>query len=115
MSGANAAGAAVSQKGAPAFDFDTIHDRSHFGSAKWANQWDEFSPLVEGDSLLSLWTADMDFRAPETVIARLREAVDHRIYGYTRRDPRHFDDINVGTLVSISHSARPDAPETAPA
>jgi len=91
MSGANAAGAAVSQKGAPAFDFDTIHDRSHFGSAKWANQWDEFSPLVEGDSLLSLWTADMDFRAPETVIARLREAVDHRIYGYTRRDPRHYE------------------------
>ncbi|WP_348631307.1 aminotransferase class I/II-fold pyridoxal phosphate-dependent enzyme, partial [Mesorhizobium sp. M4B.F.Ca.ET.089.01.1.1] len=58
---------------------------------KWANQWDEFSPQVEGQDLLSLWTADMDFRAPETVIARLREAADHGIYGYTRRDPRHYE------------------------
>lgn len=55
------------------------------------NQWDEFSPRVEGEDLLSLWTADMDFRAPEAVIARLREAADHGIYGYTRRDPRHYE------------------------
>lgn len=91
MADANATRAAVSHKGARAFDFDTIHDRKHFGSAKWANQWDEFSPQVEGDNLLSLWTADMDFRAPETVIARLREAAEHGIYGYTRRDPRHYE------------------------
>lgn len=31
------------------------------------------------------------FRAPEAVIARLREAADHGIYGYTRRDPRHYE------------------------
>ncbi|WP_165778390.1 MalY/PatB family protein [Mesorhizobium wenxiniae] len=72
-------------------DFDQIHDRQQFGSVKWANQWDEFSPRVEGEDLLSLWTADMDFRAPEAVIARLREAADHGIYGYTRRDPRHYE------------------------
>ncbi|MBZ9883624.1 pyridoxal phosphate-dependent aminotransferase [Mesorhizobium sp. CA10] len=72
-------------------DLDKIHDRQQFGSVKWANQWDEFSPRVEGEDLLSLWTADMDFRAPETVVARLREAADHGIYGYTRRDPRHYE------------------------
>ncbi|RUV07542.1 pyridoxal phosphate-dependent aminotransferase [Mesorhizobium sp. M1A.F.Ca.IN.020.06.1.1] len=72
-------------------DFDQIHDRQQFGSVKWANQWDEFSPRVEGQGLLSLWTADMDFRAPETVVTRLREAADHGIYGYTRRDPRHYE------------------------
>ena len=32
----------------------------------------------------------MDFLAPETVIARLREAAEHGIYGYTRRDPRLY-------------------------
>ncbi|TIX96441.1 MAG: hypothetical protein E5V24_00900, partial [Mesorhizobium sp.] len=48
-------------------------------------------PRVEGEDLLSLWTADMDFRAPEAVIARLREAADHGIYGYTRRDPRPYE------------------------
>jgi len=73
------------------FDFDVVHDRSQFGSAKWANQWDEFSPRVEGNHLISLWTADMDFRAPEPVVARLREAACHGIYGYTKRDPRHYE------------------------
>lgn len=82
---------AAGKLAAGGWSFDTIHDRSQFGSAKWANQWDEFSPRVEGDGLLSLWTADMDFRAPEPVIARLREAVDHGIYGYTRRDPHHYE------------------------
>lgn len=83
--------AAASELVAEGFDFDIIHDRSQFGSAKWANQWDEFSPRVEGEGLLSLWTADMDFRAPSSVIARLREAADHGIYGYTRRDQKHYD------------------------
>src|SRR5947207_10279663 len=73
------------------FNFDQVYDRHQFGSVKWANQWDEFSPRVEGENLLSLWTADMDFRAPETVIERLRDAADHGIYGYTRRDPRHYE------------------------
>lgn len=77
--------------GAEEFNFDVVHDRSQFGSAKWANQWDEFSPRVEGEGLMSLWTADMDFRAPAPVIARLREAVDHGIYGYTKRDPKHYE------------------------
>ncbi|MEB3042637.1 MalY/PatB family protein [Rhizobium mulingense] len=83
---------AASRHGAAkVYDFDRIYDRRQFGSVKWANQWDEFSPRVEGENLLSLWTADMDFRAPETVIERLREAVNHGIYGYTRRDPRHYE------------------------
>jgi len=29
---------ANAMRAAPVFDFDTIHDRSHFGSVKWANQ-----------------------------------------------------------------------------
>ncbi|MBX4941257.1 MalY/PatB family protein [Rhizobium binae] len=82
---------ATGRLGVDESNFDVVHDRSQFGSAKWANQWDEFSPRVEGYGLVSLWTADMDFRAPEPVIARLREAVDHGIYGYTKRDPRHYE------------------------
>ncbi|WP_081157803.1 MalY/PatB family protein [Ensifer aridi] len=82
---------AARKLGAEEFDFGVVHDRSQFGSAKWANQWDEFSPRVEGEGLMSLWTADMDFRAPEPVIARLREAVNHGIYGYTKRDPHHYE------------------------
>ena len=73
-----------------ASEFDAIHDRSAYGSAKWANQWDEYSPAVEGEGILSLWTADMDFRAPQPVIDRLVDAAQHGVYGYTLRDPAHF-------------------------
>ena len=74
-----------------ASDFDAIHDRRAYGSAKWANQWDEYSPAIEGEGILSLWTADMDFRAPQPVIDRLVDAAQHGVYGYTLRDPAHFE------------------------
>jgi len=74
-----------------ASEFDSIHDRRAYGSAKWANQWDEYSPAVEGEGILSLWTADMDFRAPQPVIDRLVDAAHHGVYGYTLRDPAHFE------------------------
>jgi len=74
-----------------ASEFDAIHDRSAYGSAKWANRWDEYSPAIEGDGILSLWTADMDFRAPQPVIDRLVGAARHGVYGYTLRDPAHFE------------------------
>jgi cysteine-S-conjugate beta-lyase len=71
-------------------EFDTIHDRKSYGSAKWANQWDEYSPAIMGEGILSLWTADMDFRAPKPVLDRLVDAAQHGIYGYTLRDASHF-------------------------
>ena len=74
-----------------ASEFDAIHDRSAYGSAKWANRWDEYSSAIEGDGILSLWTADMDFRAPQPVIDRLVDAAQHGVYGYTLRDPAHFE------------------------
>ena len=72
-------------------EFDAIHDRRAYGSAKWANQWDEYSPAIKGDGILSLWTADMDFRAPKPVVDRLVDAAQHGVYGYTLRDPAHFE------------------------
>jgi len=72
-------------------EFDVIYDRSAYGSAKWANRWDEYAPAVEGEGILSLWTADMDFRAPQPVIDRLVDAAQHGVYGYTLRDPAHFE------------------------
>lgn len=90
-----------------AFEFDAIHDRSAYGSAKWANQWDEYSPAVEGEGILSLWTADMDFRAPQPVIDRLVDAALHGVYGYTLRDPAHFQIVR--TWFSERHGWTPDA------
>ncbi len=54
-------------------DFDRIIDRRHSGSIKWKKYPADVLPL---------WVADMDFAAPEPILAELRSAVDHGIFGY---------------------------------
>ncbi|MEE8042102.1 MAG: PatB family C-S lyase [Pseudomonadales bacterium] len=56
------------------FDFDQRIDRRSF----WSTKWTRYPPDV-----LPFWVADMDFRAPESIIDALRERVEHGIYGYT--------------------------------
>lgn len=55
------------------FDFDQVIDRTHTNSFKWH----AYAPDV-----LPMWVADMDFRAPEPVIAALQARVAHGIFGY---------------------------------
>jgi cystathionine beta-lyase len=62
-------------------NFDEIIDRRHTDSSKW--KW--YPPDV-----LPMWVADMDFRAPEVVLARLREMVEHGIFGYEFPPPEWF-------------------------
>jgi cystathionine beta-lyase len=87
-------------------EFDTVHDRKPYGSAKWANQWDEYSPAIAGEGILSLWTADMDFRAPKPVVDRLIDAAQHGVYGYTLRDPMHFEIVQ--SWFAARHHWKPD-------
>lgn len=54
-------------------DFDRLVDRRQSNSIKWK----AYDPDV-----LPLWVADMDFPAPEPVLAALRRAVEHGIFGY---------------------------------
>jgi len=58
--------------------FDIPLDRLHTDSTKWH---------VYGPGVLPLWTADMDFRVPEPVIAALRERVEHGVFGYCYEPP----------------------------
>lgn len=55
------------------FDFDTVHDRKHTGSKKWA---------LYGDDILPMWIADMDFPAPAPVIDAMRVRMNHPFFGY---------------------------------
>ena len=55
------------------YDFDRIVDRRQSGSIKW-NKYPA--------DVLPLWVADMDFAAPEPVLAALRAGVAHGIFGY---------------------------------
>jgi cystathionine beta-lyase len=60
------------------YDFDLPVDRMHSDSTKWH---------VYGPDVLPLWTADMDFRVPEPVIAAMRARVDHGVFGYCFEPP----------------------------
>lgn len=61
-------------------DFDQIIDRRGTNCAKW----DRMEALygVSADTGLGMWVADTDFAVPEAVSVKLRDMVDHGIYGY---------------------------------
>jgi cystathionine beta-lyase len=58
-----------------AINFDEIIDRKSTDSFKW----NYFDPDV-----LPMWVADMDFKAPPSVIQALQERVAHGVFGYAR-------------------------------
>ena len=60
------------------YEFDEVVERRGTGSAKW----DLAERRYASSGILPLWVADMDFRSPPTVLAALRERVDHGIFGY---------------------------------
>lgn len=59
--------------GEAGFDFDQVIERRDTDSTKWSRY---------GPDVLPLWVADMDFRAPEPVVAALRRRVEHGVFGY---------------------------------
>ena len=61
-------------------DFDKVIDRRGTHSSKWDTMEELYG--VSPDSGLSMWVADMDFRAPEIIQERLRGINSHGIYGY---------------------------------
>jgi cystathionine beta-lyase len=60
------------------YDFDRLIDRRASNSLKWK---------LYGDDVLPLWVADMDFLTPEPVLAALRRAVEHGVFGYDLPSP----------------------------
>lgn len=73
------------------YDFDRVIERRYTDSIKWHwyNRTDE--------TVLPLWVADMDFPAPEPVIAALRARVEHGIFGYAG-EPPELRDVLTGWL-----------------
>jgi len=60
--------------------FDEIIDRTGTHSMKW----DMMEPIygVPADDGISMWVADMDFRAPDCIQRAIAQMHDHGIYGY---------------------------------
>lgn len=67
------------------FDFDTIINRHHTGSAKWDSPHDE--------SVLPMWVADMDFRTAPSIIDALQCRVEHGIFGYASVPDAYFQAV----------------------
>ena len=60
-------------------DFATCPDRRGTGSEKW-DRWAD-------RDVLPLWVADMDFQAPDVILAAIRDRVAHGVFGYTHAPP----------------------------
>jgi cysteine-S-conjugate beta-lyase len=55
------------------YHFDSIIDRRDTNSIKWRHYPQDVLPA---------WVADMDFAAPEPILAALRRLVEHGVFGY---------------------------------
>ena len=67
-------------------DFDSIIDRKNTYSTQWDFVIDRFG---EAD-LLPFSISDTDFRAPERLLNKLHQVIDHGIFGYSRWNHADF-------------------------
>ena len=72
------------------YDFDSVIDRKNTNSLKYDFAVERGRPA----DVLPLWVADMDFQAPEPVLAALRKSVDHGIFGYSDVKSDYYDAVS---------------------
>ncbi len=69
--------------------FDEVIARENTGCAKYDNR-----KLVFGkEKVIPFWIADMDFKAPGYVIEKLKDRVEHGLFGYPAMPENFFDPI----------------------
>ncbi len=82
------------------YDFDRVIDRRDSDSTKWG-----YYPA----DVLPLWTADMDFRVAEPILAALHRRIDHGIFGYARESGALRDVIAARLMRLYGWRVHPDA------
>ena len=73
----------------PPFNFDEIIDRTQTDSVKWSIN----EQLFGRKDVLSMWVADMDFRAPEPVVQAIVARANQAIYGYVARPDSYYQSV----------------------
>jgi len=71
------------------YNFDRKVDRSGTDCVKW----DYLESFFRRDNLNALWVADMDFKAPDTILKPLIERVQHGIFGYTAKPEGFYEAV----------------------
>lgn len=72
------------------YDFDKVIERKNTSCVKY----DAASKMGMPEDILPLWVADMDFQAPQGVIDRLKDAVEHGIFGYSEEPEGYFEALH---------------------
>jgi len=70
-------------------NFDQVINRRKTNSSKW----DMMDERFENHQMIHLGVADMDFKAPPAIIHRLRENIEHGIFGYSEISERFYQAI----------------------
>ena len=65
------------------YDFDKVIDRSGTGSYKWKN----------GDAMLPMWVADMDFKAAQPIRDAMERRLQHVVFGYSIVPQANYDAV----------------------
>lgn len=71
------------------YDFDTIVDRYNTGSVKYDTVERSGMPA----DVMPMWVADMDLRAPDEIVSRMRQLCDFGVFGYTMVTDSYFDAV----------------------
>lgn len=71
------------------YDFETRIERKGTDCVKW----DIDNPKVNGEGMLPMWVADMDFACPPEVTEAIVKRAAHPIYGYPLKSAAFFESL----------------------
>lgn len=86
--------------------FDLPHDRRGSDSIKWAKYAGRTT--AEGEAILPLWVADMDFAAPPEVTGALAARVAHGVFGYGHTLPAWTEALMAALLRDYGWVVQPN-------
>lgn len=71
------------------YNFDAVTDRFHTDCMKW----DMLEMKYGSKDMVPMWVADMDFKAPDEVVAALTKRAEHGIFGYGIKCQDYYQSI----------------------
>ncbi|MHA2287285.1 MAG: MalY/PatB family protein [Promethearchaeota archaeon] len=76
------------------YNFDRLIDRRDSFSLKWSKEALHMVFKTDGNELLPLWVADMDFECPKPVVDALKREAEGCVYGYNwHGTPKYLDAV----------------------
>ena len=69
------------------YKFDEIINRKNHDSAKW----DEMNMNFNGEDLLPMWIADMEFRVSSDIVKAMEKKLNQEIFGYSSRPKSYYE------------------------